>query len=124
MLFRNKNNQSKRRRLAHILAGCIIFIHAYEKYESGHQSYVFFAIAGLLFLSIAILHAKIEKKAPWIDGVFLIIESLLSFIIAYDYFHMGKKALPACYVLVGVAQLFIAFYKSKKGMALHNASHL
>ncbi|MEO7445052.1 MAG: hypothetical protein ABIU55_06090, partial [Ferruginibacter sp.] len=83
-------DREKRKRFAHIGAGVIILIHAYEKYEAGHESYLFFGIAGLIFLAIAFLHPVIEKKAPWVDGVFLIIEGILSIIIAIDFFHLGK----------------------------------
>ena len=31
---------------------------------------IFFSIAGLVFISVALFHPVIEKKAPWIDGVF------------------------------------------------------
>jgi hypothetical protein len=62
LLFKNRD---KRKRFAHIGAGIVILIHAYEKYESAHGSYLFFAIAGLIFLTVAILHPSIEKKAPW-----------------------------------------------------------
>ena len=54
---------------------------------------IFSTIAGLLFLTIALLHSVIEKKAPWVDGVFFIIEGILPIIIAIDYFNLGKKAL-------------------------------
>jgi len=116
-------NREKKKKLAHILAGFLILIHAFEKYDSGHGSYLFFAVAGLVFISVALLHSVIEKKAPWIDGVFFVIEPFLSFLIAWDYFHMGKKGLPICYLVAGLAQLVAAFVKSRKGIQLHKALH-
>ncbi|MFT3680247.1 MAG: hypothetical protein QM791_08225 [Ferruginibacter sp.] len=124
MSFRNFfKNREKRKKIAHFLAGLVILIHAYEKYESGHHSWVYFTVAGIAFTLIAALHSKIEKKLPWVDGVFFLIESSLSFVVAYEYFHVGKKALPACYVALGIFQLFMAFYKSKKNMRMHKAAH-
>jgi hypothetical protein len=117
-------DRDKRRRIAHIAAGVIILIHAYEKYESDHQSYIFFIIAGLIFLTIALLHPLIEKKAPWIDGIFLVIEGILSIVVAIDYFGMGKKALPIAYLMLAVFQFFMAFRKSKKGIKQHKLSQL
>jgi len=38
-----------------------------------------FSIAGLVFISVVLLHPVIEKKAPWIDGVFFVIEAFLTF---------------------------------------------
>ncbi len=107
-------NREKRQKFAHILAGGVILIHAYEKFVSGHDSYVFFALFGILFMSIAVFHHKLQKRFPWIDGVFFIIEGILSFIVAYDYFHMGKKALPFCYLAVGIGQMVVGIYKSFK----------
>lgn len=101
------------------MAGIVILLHAYEKADSGHGSYIFFLIAGLVFIIISIFHHTIEKKIPWVDGVFFIIEAALSFLIAYEYFELGKKALPLCYAFIGVAQVFIAFEKSRKGIEKH-----
>lgn len=120
LLFKNRD---KRKRFAHIGAGIVILIHAYEKYESAHGSYLFFAIAGLIFLTVAILHPTIEKKAPWIDGVFFIIEGILSLIVAYEFFHVGKKALPITYLFLACFQFFMAFKKSKKGIEHHKTIH-
>ena len=112
-------NRDKRKRFAHIGAGVVILIHSYEKFEGGHDSYKLFALAGLLFLSIAFLHPVIEKKAPWVDGVFLLIEGVLSIIVAIDFFHLGKRALPITFVFLGLFQFFMAFRKSKKGVEHH-----
>ena len=109
-------NRDKRKQVAHIVAGAVILIHAYEKYEHGHNSYLPFTIAGLIFLAIAFLHPIIEKKAPWIDAVFFIIEGILSLIVAFDYFHAGKKALPVVYTLLSLLQFYMAIKKSKKGI--------
>jgi hypothetical protein len=121
LLFKNRD---KRRRFAHIGAGVVILIHSYEKYEGGHDTYKLFALAGLVFLSIAIFHPFIEKKAPWVDGVFFLIEGILSIIVAFDYFHLGKKALPITYILLGLFQFFMAFRKSKKGIEHHNKTKI
>ncbi|RYY59129.1 MAG: hypothetical protein EOO05_14270 [Chitinophagaceae bacterium] len=112
-------NKEKRKKLAHIFAGFVILIHAWEKYESGHGPYLFFLIAGLVFLTVAFMHHVIERKAPWIDGVFFLIEASLSFLIAYEYFHMGKKGLPFVYVVLGIAQIVVASVMSRKGINHH-----
>lgn len=120
MIFQRPfKNWDKRKRFAHIGAALVIIIHSYEKYETGHTSYKLFGVAGLLFLTIALLHPIIEKKAPWVDGVFFIIEGILSIIVAVDFFHLGKKALPLAYLLLAIFQFFIAFKKSKKGIENH-----
>ena len=116
-------DKEKRKRFAHIAAGITILVHAYEKYESGHGSYTLFAVAGIVFISIALFHHIIEKKAPWIDGVFFVIEGILSIIVALDYFHLGKKGLPITYLLLSGFQFFMAFRKSKKGIEHHKLNH-
>ncbi len=123
ILQRLFKNRDKRKRFAHIGAGIVILIHSYEKYESGHDSYLLFLFAGIIFLTIASLHPIIEKKAPWVDGVFFIIEGILSIIIALDFFHLGKKALPLTYLFLAGFQFYMAFKKSKKGIELHKLYH-
>ncbi len=119
-LVKNKN---KRKTFAHIGAGIVILIHSYERYESGLGSYILFAIAGLIFLTIAFLHPIIEKKVPWLDGLFFIIEGILSIIVAIDFFHAGKKALPITFLFVAAFQFYMALKKSKKGIELHKLHH-
>jgi hypothetical protein len=117
MLLKNKEILQ---RMVHMLSGGMILIHAYEKYESGHASHAFFAIAGLLFITIALLHPIIEKKAPWVDGVFFFIEGVLSLFVAYDFFHMGKKGLPFAYIVAALFQFFSAYKLGKKGIQNHH----
>ncbi|MBK8636029.1 MAG: hypothetical protein IPN72_21650 [Saprospiraceae bacterium] len=118
-LFKNRD---KRKRFAHIGAGMVILIHAYVLFEGGQETYKIFALAGLVFLSIAFFHPIIEKKVPWVDGIFFIIEGILTFIVAFDYFQLGKKGLPITYMLLGLFQFFMAFRKSKEGIEHHKTT--
>jgi hypothetical membrane protein len=106
--------KEKIRKAAHILAGFLILFHSYERYETGHKTYIYFLIAGLIFLSIAIFHHTLKTKYPWIDNCFYFIEAILSLIIAYDYFHLGKKGLPFAYLFAGLLQLSAIYFLSKK----------
>jgi len=121
MLLKNINRERKEK-IGHILAAFIILVHAFEKYDLQESSWPFFAIAGIIFLCIAIMHHRIAKVFPYVDGVFFIIEALLYAIIAAEYFHKGKKALPWCYVFTAVAYVIAAFIKGKKGKAKHTHS--
>ena len=112
-------NREKAKRFAHIIAGLTILIHSYSHYEIGHKTYLIFLIAAIIFLTVAILHPIIEKKAPWIDGVFFIIEGILSFIVAFEFFHEGKKSIPFIYLAVGCLQFFLAVRFSRKGINQH-----
>ena len=113
-------DKEKRKRVAHIVAGATILFHSYENYQTRHHPYELFAVAGTIVLLLALFHPMIEKKWPWIDGLFFVIEGILSFVMAFDLYHFGKKALPTTYVLLGIFQFFMAFRKGKKGIETHN----
>lgn len=121
ILNRFVKNAEKRNRIIHIVFGFIILIHAWEKWEAGHGPFLFFLIAGLTFVTLAIFHPILEKKYPWIDGVFFVIEGVLSLAVSYDYYHMGKKGLPVAYIFAAILQFFVAIKKSRKGIAHHKA---
>ena len=112
-------NEDKRKRVAHFAAAFTIFIHSYENYQTHHHSYLLFICAGIVILLLAIFHHSLENKYPWIDGASFIVEGLLSLVISIDLFNYGKKALPACYLLLSLFQFFMAFRKGKKGIEKH-----
>ncbi|MGI4021693.1 MAG: hypothetical protein ACRYFA_09325 [Janthinobacterium lividum] len=79
-------NKDKRKRFTHIGGSIVILVHSHEKYEDGHNSFKLFVLAGIFFLTTALFHSIIEKNAPWIDGVFFLIEGILSIIVTFDFF--------------------------------------
>lgn len=107
-------DKEKRRRVAHIVAAITILIHSYDNYETGQHSYKLFGVAGLIVLTLAIFHTWIEKRLPWINGVFFVIEASLSIVVAFDLFHYGKKALPVTYLFLALFQFYLAFRKGKR----------
>ena len=109
-----KEKRNKLKKFAHIFAGLVILIHSYERYESGHGTYLFFAFAGLIFITVALFHHQLQHKYPKIDYVFFMIEGLLSFIIAYEYFHVGKKIIPFMYLFAGSMQILSIYFFSVK----------
>ncbi len=115
MLQLKEGIKKRNERFAHILAGCIILLHGFEKFDSNKSLFVLFAIAGLVFLTVAALHARIAKFFPYVDGVFFVIESVTYFFIAIEYFHLGKKGLPWCYVFASAIYLVVAILKAIKG---------
>jgi uncharacterized membrane protein len=110
--LREKRNRLKK--FAHIFAGMVILLHSYERYENGHSTYLFFAFAGLIFLTVALFHHQLQHKYPKIDYVFFLIEGFLSFIIAYEYFHAGKSIIPFFYLFAGSLQIFSIYLFSNK----------
>ena len=111
------NRKEKIKKAGHITAGIIILLHAYERFEAGHESYIFFAIAGFVFLSIAFFHHALKSRFPMIDTFFFAIEAILSFIIAYEYFHAGKSALPYAYLFAGLMQFLGLFLFARKNQS-------
>ena len=103
-------NKEKLKRIPHLFSAIIILLHSYERFESGHSSYLVFLLAGIIFLLLAIFHHKISAKIPKIDIIFYGIESLLALVIAYEFYRIGKKGLPVMYLIAALFQLF-AIYK-------------
>jgi predicted membrane channel-forming protein YqfA (hemolysin III family) len=118
-------NKEKRKQMAHIPAALTILMHAFERYHSDHGSWLFFAIAGVCFLSLVIFHKRIANKFPWSDGAFFLIEGCLSLIVFYEFIHAGKKALPLVYLGLACFQFIMAWVMSRKGIKHHkeNGSH-
>jgi len=112
--------KEKLQRGGHILAGFIILIHAYEKYEHHASSYIYFLILGLVFLFIALIHKKLTRFHHYVDSTFLIIEAIAIGIIAVDFFEEGKKALPLCYVFAAILYVAAACIKYRKNKAMHH----
>ena len=110
----SKEKKAKVQQFAHILAGVIILIHGYEKYELHESSALIFFMLGIIFLLIAALHHRLVARFHFVDSIFLIIEAVCYSVIAYDYFHAGKIALPWCYVFVCLAYITAAGIKYRK----------
>jgi hypothetical protein len=113
-------DRSKRQVYAHYLAGMIILIHACDNYYSGVHAWQFFAAAGLMIIAVAAFHHPVQRKVPGINGIFFVIEGLLSLIIAWDLFELGKKALPLAYLVLGLFQFYLAVKKYKKAIPIES----
>lgn len=114
--------KEKLKRIPHLISGGIILLHAYERYEHGHASWLFFLVSGLIFLSVAIFHHPLAARFRFIDVLFYSIEGILSLIIGYEYYEAGKKALPFAYLfatLMQVIAIFIFVRRKKNKLASH-----
>jgi hypothetical protein len=109
-----RSNKERMQKIAHFLAGFIILINAYDRFDTGNPIYLIYLFAGIFFIAVAVFLPFIIKKLPWANVVFFIIESSLSFVIAYEYFMAGKIALPYVYIAVGTVQLVLPLLKSRK----------
>lgn len=115
-LSTSASRKEKLKKLPHIMAGVLILLHAFERWDSGHTTYWFFLISGIVFLSVALLHHRLLARFPFVDTLFFVIEGMLSLIIAWEYHEAGKHAIPYMYVLAALLQLtaVFVFYKRKK----------
>lgn len=109
--------KEKRKKFAHILAGIVILIHAYEKWEHHSGTWWVFFFFGLLVFTLVVFHNRIHHRFPGIDAGFFLIEGVLMFVTSYYYFSHDKKLLPYCYLLVGVAYIVMSFVRFKKKQA-------
>lgn len=112
--FRKRSEKSKK--IAHIIAGVVILVHGYEKMEKGESSYWFFYLSGIIFILMALFHKQLVRRIKWGDGLFYLIEAGVLFIIAYDYWHHGKKALPITYLAAAMGYFIVSIIVSRKSM--------
>ena len=108
------NKKEKLRKATHLLAGSVILLHALGQYEAGQGTYIYFLLSGLIFLSVALFHHTLKARFPWVDTIFFGIEGILSFLIAYEYFHLGKNALGCTYIFAGSLQLIAIFIFARR----------
>ena len=108
--------KGKYRTIAHILTSVVIILHGFEKMEKDEGSYWIFFLAGIVFLLVVALHKTIAAKFKSADSILHMIEALVLFVIAYDYFHHGKTALPLCYLGACLGHVIAAFFLARKGM--------
>jgi hypothetical protein len=115
----DQNRKEKIAKMSHLIAGIVILIHGIGHYSTGSHLYPLFVVAGLVFLLIAIFHHTLLHRFPWIDNVFLLIESILSFAVAYEYFELGKRALPLTWCFAGFMQIVSLFIQNRKRSKKH-----
>ena len=108
--------REKLKRFGHFFSGMLILFHAFERHEHGHGTWSLFAIAGIIFLSVALFHTPLLRKWPWVDGLFFAIEAGLSFTIMGEFIQAGKKGLPFMYLIAGAFQLFAAYWAARKSI--------
>lgn len=102
------------KKAGHLIAGFVILLHAYHRFEEDHSNYILFLVFGLLFLSVAIFHHSLQKRFPWVDTVFFTIEGILSFVIAYENFALDKNGLGTMYIIAGLFQFFGLYMLRKR----------
>jgi hypothetical protein len=108
-------------RAAHLFSGLLIFLHGFERYDGGHALWPVFAVFGFIFILLALFHGRLARKWPAIDGVFFLIEAVLSFVIMGEFFHMGKRGLPYMYLFAALAQACAAWitWRRKRRTGTH-----
>ncbi len=110
----SNTRREKMQRFSHFIMGFVILIHAIGHYTENSHLYPMFFISGIVFISVAIFHEKLIKKFSHIDHTFHIIEAILAFTVAIEYFELGKKFIPVLWVFAGIMQLVAIFIKNNK----------
>lgn len=111
--------KNRLRRAAHVLSGAIILLHGYERFDHGHATGWVFAVAGLVFLSVAFFHERLARRWPRVDMLFFLIESGLSFVVMAELFHAGKRGLPYMYLFAGIMQIVAAVMVARRAPRAH-----
>lgn len=96
-------------RFAHFLSGMLILVHGLDRYDAGRSLWPAFMGAGILIVLLAGFHARLARTWPGIDGVFFLIEALLSLAIMIEFMDAGKRGLPYMYLLAAIAQVCAAW---------------
>lgn len=109
--------EEKKQRISHGIAGAVILIKAYGKFEHGDVlAGSIIALAGAFFVLYAALHRWLHQfsfQRHLETGLFLA-EAVVMAVIAANYFHHGKRALPWCYVAVTIAYLGLAVRQHRR----------
>ena len=106
--------REKGRQIAHALAGVVSFIKGIDKWEQDHAGIgLFFLVIGVLLFVATLLHYRLAHRIKSFDSFVAGVEAVVMGLIAYSYFHDGKKALPFVYTAVSIAYvvLTIWFYR-------------
>jgi hypothetical protein len=103
-----KNRRRALQTAGHYVTGFVILIDGFELLENGakHRSFgLAFCLAGLVFIAVTALHAKLEARFRHAQTVLYFVESLVLAGIAFLYAIDGKVGLPYAY---GAAALLLA----------------
>lgn len=116
MLFRRKRTPA-RERFSHFMAGLVLLVHAYEKFEAGHtHAGIAFVVFGSAFILYGILHTRLHglAVAPHLETAASVIEGTALVITAGTMMHAHHKALPGCYLFAACIYFAKAYYFHRK----------
>ena len=96
-----------------LVIGFVAFLFA--GIDSLEQNFIILAVCNFLLAAANIISLYFLKdKTSTANIVLLILNASLAFIIAYSFYAVGKKALPAAWIIVGVVYLGFSFREYKK----------
>ena len=121
------SKREKGKIMAHVLAGVVIILKGYAKWEDNHALVGgFFIILGLLLVSAVLWHHRVSRWIKNFDVFMFAIEALVLGLIAYNYYQEGKKGLPWAYGLSSLIYLIliVVFYRRNLTTKIdHRQSH-
>lgn len=109
----NIERKQRLSRFAHLFSGFLILINGLNRSDGGLGMWPAFMVAGSVFILIAVFHAPLSRKWRGIDGVFFLIEAVMSFLIMIEFFNAGKRGLPYMYLIAGSAQVCAAWITAR-----------
>lgn len=99
------------------MAGLVLLVHSYEKFEAGHvRAGIAFIVFGAAFILYGVLHNRLHALAvaPHLETVASVIEGIALLITAGTMMHAHHKALPACYVFAASIYFGKAYFHHRK----------
>jgi len=96
-----QKRKEKLTKLTHFLAAFILLIHGYEKIEEHPKSASLFILCGLIFLGVAVFHARLHKKIRSVDAIFALLEGIAALTLAAEYWQ-NKHYIQYIYVFVAL----------------------
>jgi len=111
------NRKEKIKTIAHALAGFVIFLKGYNKWDNGHPFMgAFFVILGLLMVVAALRHHQISRWIKSFDVFMFATEAVVLGLVAYSYYQESKGGLPWAYGLSSGIYLILTVVFYRRGL--------
>ena len=117
-LIKSKEARERLQTFGHIIAGVVVLLHGATEFEEYQVAFgIFYILFGIAFISLALMHRRLEHRFPDISTYFFFIEGLILFLTAFKYIHEHKQYLQYAYFLSGIIYFVVGylFRKRKSG---------
>lgn len=104
-------------KIAHYLTGFVAIMKGVDKtaHFNEHPFVPIFLIAiGIFILIATYFHHWFEKRVTEFKTLLCSFEGVALIVVSYSYFSMGKKFLPLCFFLCGIAYFVVGYFLHRK----------